>query len=334
MKPNIKKTILLLITFVFLYFVFVSLDVAKLVHIIRTFNFKYIFLLSFFVIFSQCCRGFCFKQLISKTINLPLKEAIPLCLTGSALNIVLPARAGDFFRAYYVGENYKVNKIKLFGSIMLERIFDVFVIFCLLSFGIFIFHKNKLATNLCLFAGICILIGIILCVIAFKYNKTEKIYQFIKNKTSNIIFSKYIHKLIDYIKNISNSFFNGFEIIDSPKRILIALIASFGIWISECLCFLTTIHAFGYNNIHWSVSLFLISFIALACMIPSTSIFIGPYQAAVIAAFAMYNVDKETALAVSFTEQAVITIVSSIFAVIFLIRNNISIKTIKNEINN
>lgn len=331
MKSNIKKIVLLLITFVFLYFVFVNLDIIKLFEIIKSFNTKYIFILSFFVIFSQCCRAFCFKQLISKTVNIPLKEAIPLCLTGSALNIGLPARAGDLFRAFYIGQKYQADKIKIFGSIMLERIFDVFVIFCLLSFGIVVFNKNKIATNLYFFAGISIFIGISLCIIAFKYNKTEKICKYIKEKTINKIFSKYIHKIADCINNICNSFFNGFEIIEFPQYIFKAIIASFGIWISECLCFLTTIYAFGYD-IHWSVSIFLISFIALACMIPSTSIFIGPYQAAVIAAFTMYNVNKETALAISFVEQTVIIIVSSTIAGIFLIQKNISINTIKNEI--
>lgn len=331
MKINMKKVILFFITFIFLYFVFVNLDIKKLFEIIKSFDLKYVFLLAFFIICSQTCRAFCFKQLISKTINIPLKESIPLCLTGSALNIGLPARAGDLFRAFYVGQKYTINKIKIFGSIMLERIFDVFVIFCLLCIGLFIYNKNQIAANLCIFSGICILIGIVICIIAYKYNKTEKICNFIKARTKEFSFSQYVHKTIDFINNSCNSFFNGFEIIKSPKHIFIALISSFGIWFFECLYFLTTIHAFGYN-IHWSVSLFLISFIALACMIPSTSIFIGPYQAAVIAAFALYNVNKEAALAISFTEQAMVTSVTTIFAIIFLTKKNISLSTIKEEI--
>lgn len=331
MKINIKKVILFFITFIFLYFVFVNLDIKKLFEIIKNFDSKYIFLLAVFILCSQICRAFCFKQLISKTINIPIKEAILLCLTGSALNIGFPARAGDLFRAFYTGQKYNQNKIKIFGSIILERIFDVFVIFCLLCIGIFIYKNNQIASNLCIFSGICIFIGIIMCIISYKYNKTEKICNYIKEKTNNFIFSKYLHHAIDFINNTYNSFFNGFEIIKSPKQVFIALLASFGIWSFECLCFITTMHAFGYN-IHWSVSLFLISFIALACMLPSTSIFIGPYQAAVIAAFAMYKVNKEAALAISFTEQAMVTIVTTIFTIIFLTKNNISLSTIKEQI--
>ena len=86
-------------------------------------------------------------------------------------------------------------------------------------------------------------------------------------------------------------------------------------------------------SIHWSVTLFLAGFIALACMIPSASIFVGPYQAAVIAAFAIYDVNKETALAISVTEQAVVIISTSLAALIFLAEHNISYKELKEDIN-
>lgn len=331
MKNCIKKFFLLLVTIVFLYFVFVNLDIKELFRVIKGFDLKYIFILSISIICSLTCRGVCFKQLISKTVNVPLKELVPLCLTSASLNIILPARAGDIFRAFFIGQKYNVNKIKIFGTVMLERIFDIFVIFCFLLVGVFIYHKNELAIHLCSIAGICILIGIILAIVAFKYNKTDKICQFITDKTKFFPFANLIQKTVGFANRTCNSFFNGFEIIEAPKKILIALLASFGIWFFECLNFFITIYGFGYH-LHWSVTIFIICFIALACMVPSTSIFIGPYQLAVIAAFAIYDVSKESALAISFVEQAIVTIVTSIFAVIFLIKNNISYKDLKEEI--
>ena len=331
MKDCIKRLFLLLITVIFLYFVFVNIDLKELFRIIKGFNLKYIFFLSISIICSLACRGICFKQLISKTVNVPLKELIPLCLTSASLNIVLPARAGDIFRAFFIGQKYNVNKVKIFGTVMLERIFDIFVIFCFLLVGVFIYHKNELAIHLCSIAGICILIGATIAIIAFKYNKTNEICQFINEKTKFFPFSNLIRKTVDFANKTCNSFLNGFEIIESPQKIFTALLSSFGIWFFECLNFYITIYGFGYH-LHWSVTIFIICFIALACMVPSTSIFIGPYQLAVIAAFAIYNVNKESALAISFVEQAIVTIVTSIFAVIFLFKNNISYKELKKDI--
>ncbi len=330
-KKYLKKIILLFITFLFLYFVFVNLDLKELISIMKDFNIKYFFLLMLSVIISQSFRGLTFTFLMSKTAKLRLREIVPLCLTSSCLNIFLPARAGDIFRAFFVGQQYDINKIKVFGTVMLERIFDTISIFCLLALGIFIYHRNTIAVHLCTFAGFIIVVGILFVVITYRYNNTEKICNFIIDKTKNFPFAFYINKFVMFTNKTCNSFFHGFEVINSPVEIIKVILASFGIWIFECINFYIVIHGFGYN-IHWSVSLFLIGFIALACMVPSTSIFIGPYQMAVISAFAIYDVNKEAALAISFIDQAGIMIISSVIAAIFLLKNNISLKELKEDI--
>lgn len=333
MKIRFKRIILLLITLIFLYFVFVNIDINELLIVIKKFDIKYLFLLVLSITISLSFRGLCFKYLIAKSANPPLKVLAPLCISCAGLNIVLPARAGDFFRAFFIGQKYGVDKVKVFGTIMLERIFDVFTIFCFLMVGVFVYNRNEIAMSLCSFAGTCILFGIIFAVLTYKYNKTDAICNFLTDKTNHLAIGTFIEKIISFINKLCNSFFNGFEVIDSPKQIFQALLASVFIWAFECLNFLIVIKGFGFE-LHWSVSLFIISFIAMACMIPSTSIFIGPYQLAIITAFSIYNVNKETALAISFIEQGIVTITTCLVAVLFLLKNNISFKTLRKDINN
>jgi hypothetical protein len=330
-KKYIKKTILLLITLIFLYFVFSNLDIKELIRIMKGFKLPFFFLLMMSVTISLSFRGLCFKLLMSKTAKLPLKEMAPLCMTTAALNVVLPARAGDFFRAFFVGQKYGINKVKVLGTVMLERIFDTLVIFTFLAGGIFFYHRNPLAMKLCSFAGIVIILGIIFVITAYKYNKTDEICGFIIKKTENFSFSEYIKNFVSFINRTCNSFFNGFEVIESPIQILKVIMAASFIWFFECVNFYIVLTGFGCH-LHWSVTLFLIGFIALACMIPSASIFIGPYQMAVIAAFAIYGTDKELALSVAFVDQAGILIATSIVATVFLLRNNISFKELKEDI--
>ncbi len=333
MKNNIKKIVLFLITLLFLYMVFVNLDINELIQIIKDFDIKYSILLVISIIISLSFRGLCFKQLISDTINAPLKDLIPLCITGAALNIVLPARAGDIFRAYYVGQKYDVDKVKIFGTIVLERIFDGFIILSMLFFGIFVYHKNELAQKLCYSATIIFCAALIIAFLAMKYNKTDKICALIEEKTNFLPtgIKNIFHSFVHFINKICNSFVSGFEILKYPPKMISILFASLGIWVFECANYLITIHAFGCD-VNWSVVLFIIGLIALACMVPSTSIFIGPYQFAVITAFAIYDISKETALAISLVEQAVVLIVTVLIAILFLIKNNISYKELKEDI--
>lgn len=335
MKKVLKKFILLIITIVFLYFVFKNIDIIQLLDTIKNFDIKYIFLAIMSILTSLSIRGICFKILISKTVNPPLKDLMPLCITGAALNIMLPARAGDIFRAFYIGNKYNANKIKIFGAIMLERIFDGLTVLGILLLGIYFYNKNELAQKLCLFATIIFVTSFAVALIAIKYNKINAICSWIENKTTTFPnkIRNIINSIIQFTNKICNSFLSGFEVLESPQKLLKVVGASSVLWILECLNYLIVIKGFNCE-VHWSVILFIVGFIALACMIPSTSIFVGPYQLAVISAFAIYGIEKETALAISFVEQSIVIISTSIVAVLFLLKNNLSYKDIKENVQN
>ena len=129
MAKHLKKIILFLITLVFLYFVFVNININEFIITIKVFDTGFIFPLIISCIISLSFIALYFKQLISKSVPNPsLLTLIHLCLTSAALNIFLPARAGDIFRAFYTGSVYKTDKVKIFGTVMLERIFDVVII--------------------------------------------------------------------------------------------------------------------------------------------------------------------------------------------------------------
>ncbi len=332
MKFNTKKIVLFFITVIFLLLIFFNLNFEKLINEIKLFDIKYVLLLIISIVISLSFRGLCFKLLISNTVKPPLKELIPLCLTGAALNIFLPVRAGDIFRAYYVGSKYDVDKIKILGAVILERIFDGVIIVFILFLGIFLFNRNELALNLLLAASILFTGGFFAAFVIFRFNKTDVICDFLNKKVQSLpnVVSKVLSHIIKFINNISNSFISGFEVFKYPRKLLFVILSVLGIWIFECLCYYITILGF-HLEVNWSVILFIISFIALASMIPSTSIFIGPYQVAVICAFAIYDISKETAIAVSLVEQAIVTLTVSITGAIFLIKNNISYKEIKNK---
>ena len=79
----------------------------------------------------------------------------------------------------------------------------------------------------------------------------------------------------------------------------------------------------------FSAALFVLSLISFSTMIPSTSVFLGPYQYAYILALGIYNIPKSTALAVSTVHQAVLMVILTIIGGFYLMRFNISLDDIK-----
>ena len=127
-------------------------------------------------------------------------------------------------------------------------------------------------------------------------------------------------------------FMNGFEALNNPKCFFMAFFMSMLAWGFECLMTYMIILGFG---VHYgiSIALFTISFIALSTVIPSSSIFIGPYQYAYILALGIYHIGKEQALGTAFIHQMSIMIIITVISVIYFMKGNTSLDEIQKEIN-
>ena len=68
-------------------------------------------------------------------------------------------------------------------------------------------------------------------------------------------------------------------------------------------------------------------------MIPSASVFVGPYQYAYILALGIFGVSKSVSLAVATVHQGIMMIILAILGGIFLLKFNISVKDAVTEQN-
>jgi len=127
-----RKIFALIITLALLALVFYKIDWHELLQTFRDFNLKNIWLIVPLYVLTLYLRGVRWKALLlndSKYSSLHLGEVFTV---GSMLNIFLPARAGDVYRAYYLGSVKNEKKMKVFGSIILERTLDGISVFLML----------------------------------------------------------------------------------------------------------------------------------------------------------------------------------------------------------
>lgn len=332
MKINKRTIFVFLITLIFVFLAFKDMQFAEFLKVVREIDYKIIWLIVPVLILSMYARGIRLHYLLSEKSGLNINELTGVCLAGSALNICLPARAGDFFRAYYLGEKNKSDKVKIFGSIVLERIFDGLCVLGLLFIGIMFFGKNPLAVKLCSYAAILFLGSLFAVFLLLKFNKTDAFCGFLisfaqkfPQKISDILI-----KIISFFNKLLNSFIEGFEIINSPKMFFMAGFWSIVVWTVECLELFVTVKSLGLSA-GFSLTLFISSFIALATVIPSASIFVGLYQYAVIQAMALYGIAKEPALVFGTVHPFIQTLTITLLGFGFLFKNGINIRQISEK---
>lgn len=326
------------ISILFIVLICKNLDVNRLLATFKIFNYKTLFLFVPLYVFSLYLRGLRWKYLLCSSKNLSVKDAFYYFTAGSAINSYFPARAGDFWRACHVGNVLGMSRVKVLGSIIFERLIDGISVLLILLFAVIFYCKQQWVLNITYLASALFVGSLLFFFVIFKLNRTEAFFE----KLSSISFFKPISPFIRKLSSVIINFMDGFESLNNPKCFSLAFAASCAAWGIECLVTYALICGFGFQ-FGFSVAMFVISFLALSTIIPSSSVFVGPYQYAYILALGIYGVEKSNALGVAFIHQIAIMSIITVISIIYFALNNTKlteitelndIKEISGEVNN
>lgn len=327
-----RKLIALIITIGLLAIILHKINWQELWHTFKNFDFKNIWAITFLYILTMYIRGIRWKALLLNDKRYSSLHLGQIFVVGSMLNIFLPARAGDMYRAYYLGSVKNEKKMKVFGSIILERTLDGVSVFLILLAAVLLYCKQQWILNLSYGIGALFIGSLLIFYLVFKFNKINQICDKIKDLIKFL--PQKIHapaeKIIDKCCDYSNSFMEGFEVLNSWKYSLISVITSFAIWGIEAYVAYLILDSFNLG-LGFAASLFVISLISFSTMIPSTSVFLGPYQYAYILALNIFGIEKSTTLAISTVHQGILVLILTILGGYYLLKFNISIKDIENN---
>lgn len=325
-----RKIAALVITIALLCIIFYKIDWHELLNTFKSFNFKHIWLIVPLYVLTLYIRGIRWKALLLNDEKYSWIHLGEVFTVGSMLNIFLPARAGDVYRAYYLGSVKGEKKMKVFGSIILERTLDGISVFLMLLAAILLYCKQQWILHIAYGIGALFIGSLIVFYLIFKFDKVD----FICEKLSCICRKfpeKFATSAVSIVENICchvKSFMEGFEVLDYPKYWTIACVTSLIVWGIEAYVAFLIVDSFGLG-LGFSAGLFVLSLISFSTMIPSTSVFLGPYQVAYLMALGIFGIEKSTALAVSTVHQTLLMIILVIFGGYFLLKFNISMKDIK-----
>lgn len=326
-----KKIIAFVITVVLLGAIFYKINWVELFQTFKDFDFKNMWLIVPLYVLTLYIRGIRWKALLlndKKYSSLHLGEVFTV---GSMLNIFLPARAGDVYRAYYLGSVKGEKKMKVFGSIILERTLDGISVFFMLLLAILLYCKQQWILHIAYGIGALFIGSLIVFYIIFKFDKIDEICGWF-SKTALKMPEKLAfpaNKAIERLCSYTKSFMEGFVVLDYPKYFITACITSIIVWGIEAYVAFLIVDSFGLG-LGFSAGLFVLSLISFSTMIPSTSVFLGPYQVAYLMALGIFGIEKSTALAVSTVHQGILIIILTIIGGYYLLKFNISMKDINN----
>lgn len=332
MKAHVKKilkiVVLFSLTFFFLYLAFRGNDFGELFTVLR--NANYLFAIG--GAFCGIIIGGYFRALRWRYFLAPLKSGIKMeilyssMMIGYMMNSIIP-RSGEIYRPVLLANKEKISKAATFGTIVVERVFDVLSM--LISFGIcMIFFRQKLSEAfseynleaISLYVSLAILVFVIvILIIIFNLEKSELIIEKITRKILPSRFQQKIH-------NIFISMINGFLFIRYPKYYIQIFVLSILLWMSYVFSTYLTLEAFNIHLTFFDANLVL-TMITFAMTIPLPANSAGIYHLfSTVTLVNIYGINREDAFGFSTVSHLLGVLGLIIIGAFFFLKENLDFK--------
>lgn len=199
----------------------------------------------------------------------PAFRALTIGITG---NVVLPARAGEFIRAYVIGRSTGISKTGAFATLVVERIFDGLTVLLVLL-GVIIFGVRNADLQRAGMLGAAFYLGALVALFVFLSKRHWADW--------------FIHKLLpaklaDTALGILDGFTSGLAVLKTPKNLMMVLLWNIFTWVAIPVSFYFALLAFDFGSpAPLMASILMLPAMALALTIPGAPGGVGLVQFAV-----------------------------------------------------
>ena len=303
-----KKILSVLFATICLYLSFNQIDINKVASILLSASIIQILLALLITYVTFYLRSIRWKVLVESPKSIKLKNYISTTHVGYFLNNVLPLRAGDLVRAKLLSNYTKTGFAFLFGSLVAEKIIDLWIIGLFSILLIFFGYYNVLGLE---FSVSILLLYIITSLIIFGNNSV-------------------INKIQSKFSRITN-FADGYKLV-SKNKLQLGLI-SFFLWICFISYVFFILKALNISlSIEQYIGLTIIS--SLVTSLPFAPAAIGTYHLAVISCLELYGINIEQSQSAAILMHALFVLYTIISGYIYLSLENLNFKSILNESKN
>jgi uncharacterized protein (TIRG00374 family) len=311
----------ILISVIALIAVFKFIDFEDLKIAFTTIEPKFFILIFLIDILGLGIRGKAWQTILGDKVT--VKQAFFGVSEGYFLNNILPFRAGEIGRSFFLGRNSGLGTFYVLSTIVIERAFDILFAAVLVVITLPYLVGMDWIRPIATIALILVLAGGILLFLVAK-NK-EKVLSWLNHVEKP---SKFIKFLIPKTQSI----IEGFSSVAKPSRFFLSLF-----WIGVCWVVWSSVYYFAVNAILPGAPLwwgaFVSSVLALGVAIPSAPSAIGVYEASFVGALAIIGGPSSIALAYAIILHFIQFLVSGIFGIWGLAREGMSISQLINSIN-
>ncbi|MCV0402087.1 MAG: flippase-like domain-containing protein [Chloroflexi bacterium] len=238
-------------------------------------------------------RGFRWRYVLARSgVRVPFRDASEILFLSWFVNCLVPAKLGDLYRAYLLKGNYGASASRTVGTIFIERIADIIVIFGLaLAAGYWSFRgRSRPEIDFLFLIGFVVAVVLVILVISLRW-----------------FGDRLTTRLPARVADLYARFREGSTNAVSLRALPVILVLTGAIWLLEGARLYFVIQALALPEVGLgiSASVFVALAAALLTAIPLTPAGVGFVELAIAVALGFYGVGQDPAAAVAFTDRAI-----------------------------
>ena len=285
----------LILSALFLYLAFRDVDFQQTGNKIISSNFYYLSLAVLICILQFFIRAWRWRILLSPVKGTGFSNRLLSVFIGFAANCLFPARLGEIVRAHSLGQSEGISKSSVFGTIVIERIFDGFALFFIFLTGLMFTSfpdelsgasQSRRGTAIVLFFSSLILIALIKGLRSYPQFFTR-----VMNKILFMVPDKLRLKILEIVEN----FVKGLSPLKSMRDWVKAVWWSLLLWYVSLWQVYFIEMAVGIK-LPFIATFIIQSMAALGVMVPFAPGYIGTFHELVKKGFLFYGISNEEAL--------------------------------------
>lgn len=274
---------------IWLYFV----DFGEMVAYLKKVRILYLVMAAILYILSYYIRAFRWKILLSPQIKISSVKTFLIWMAGNFLNYVVPIRAGELAKSYFLKKTDKIEISRTLPSVFIDKMFDSIAIFLVLALIPFlnVNISKPLLILIALLVGIVVVGALILVFAAIAQEKIVKII----HRFFFFVPEKYEKKFLDLVA----LFISGVGVFKHHLNLLLPVVGlTFLAVLIDSIYFSCIFLAFQ-ESVNYFLILFGYTLIYLSYILPQPPAQIGSNELIMVVIFSVgLGLNKEMVSAV------------------------------------
>jgi glycosyltransferase 2 family protein len=240
-------------------------------------------------------RGYRWALLVRATgYPLRVRDSTEIVFISWLVNCLVPAKLGDVYRAYLLRLNYQVSLSRTFGTVFIERIFDLFAIVLLgLAAGLWSFRTGLPGEIQLVFATGFVVMAVLAAGLFTMRNFGRRVITALPLPA----------KITEFYDRFEEGVFSigGRQV---PRLAIITVL----IWSTEAARLFFVVTALELSGVHLGISgaFFVALAASLLTAVPFTPAGVGIVEAGIVGILTLaYGVEQTTALSIALVDRAI-----------------------------